>query len=491
LNVRADAAARATAGGARWIAPVALIVVLALAAGWAVVYLPAWMAIAPLAGLLAATIWLQIPVISLYALAAIAPFDLSYQIGGLSDVRIQDALILTLSVSAVTALLAGSRRRLRLKVPIAKGLLALWLFLLIWGTVAFLLGPANQWLLKDATHNAWYVYRDIGRSLIVFPLVLLCLDNRMSITRMIDTMVATGVFVALDAIWLTRYSEENAAGPFGHQNALAGYMVMIMPLASAQLLLGERPLRRVLHGTALAMMLRALWLSGSRGGLVAFLASFGVLAIFVPRRRAVAVGAAGLVGLALVVALRGDLLNMPMMQRFIVLTDVKDVDTFQWRQEQWAIFIQRIGERPWLGTGSDVDESLRDMDRAQTAHNAFLALSVKSGIPSAVAWGFVLIALLWRSVGGVLRSITSQEKAFWVGALSFLVGLILDNLVESNLLSIPAQHCFWIVAACSLLMASPEGSMVGDLVTRGGGDSPSEAGASGMVRLRDGRVSPR
>jgi O-antigen ligase len=491
LSSRAGAVARVTAGGARWVAPVALVLVLGLAAGWAVVYLPPWMALAPLAGLLATTVWLQIPEISLYALAAIAPFELSYQIGGLNDVRIQDALIVTLSVSAVTALLAGSRRRLRLKVPITKVLLALWLFLLIWGTVAFLLGPANQWLLKDATHNAWYVYRDIGRSLIVFPLVLLCLDNRKSITRLIDTMVATGVFVALDAIWLTRYSEENAAGPFGHPNALAGYMVMIMPLAAAQLLMGERPQRRVLHGAALAVMLRALWLSGSRGGLVAFLASFAVLAIFVPRRRAVAVGAAGLIGLALVVALRGDVLNMPMMQRFIVLTDVKDVETFQWRQEQWAIFIQRIGEHPWLGTGSDVDESLRDLDRARTAHNAFLALSVKSGIPSAVAWGLMLSALLGRSLRGVLQSMTTQEKAFWVGVLSFLVGLVFDNLVESNLISVPAQHCFWIVTACSLLMASPDRSLVGHPVVGGGGDSPPEPGALAMVREKDDCLIPR
>jgi O-antigen ligase len=491
LSSRAGAAARATAGGARWIAPVALIVVLGLAVGWAVVYLPPWMAIAPLAGLLAATVWLQIPAVSLYALAVIAPFELSYQIGGLSDVRVQDALILTLSVSAGTALLAGSRRRLRLRVPVTKIVLALWVFLLVWGTIAFLLGPANQWLLKDATHNAWYVYRDIGRSLIVFPLVLLCLDNRQSVTRLIDTMVATGAGVALDTIWLTRYSQENAAGPFSHPNALAGYMVMIMPLASAHLLLGERPLRRVLHGAALAVMLRALWLSGSRGGLVAFLASFAVLTIFVPRRRAVAVGAAGLVGLVLVVALRGDVLNMPMMHRFIVLTDVKDVETFQWRQEQWALFIQKIRERPWLGTGSDVDESLQELDRARTAHNVFLALSVKSGIPSAAAWGLVLIALLGLSLRRVLLSGTAQEKAFWVGALSFLVGLVLDNLVESNLISVPAQHCFWIVASCSLLMASPERSMVGHPSTSGDEVLPPQIGATSIGRAGNARLIRR
>jgi len=450
----AGTAARA-AGGARWILPVGLIVALGLASGWAVVYLPPWLALAPLAGFLAATLWLQIPAISLYALVAIAPFDLSYQVGGLSDVRIQDALIGTLCVSAFTALLAGSRRKLRLKLPMAQVLLALWLFLLVWGTIAFLVGPANQWLIKDATHNSWYVYRDIGRSLIVFPLVLICLDNRRTITRLIDMMVLAGAAVALDAIWLARYVTENATGPFDHPNGLAGYLVLIMPLAAAQLLMGDRPLMRILHGGSLAVMLRALWLSGSRGGLVAFLASFVVVAIFVPRRRVVAVGAAGLIGLMLVLALRGNLLNMPMMSRFIVLTDVKDVETFQWRQEQWGIFIQRISERPWLGTGSDVDESLRDLDRAQTAHNAFLALSVKSGIPTAVVWGLLILIMLGMSLRGVLLALTTAEKSFWIGSLSFLVALGVHNLVESRLLAVVTQHCFWIIAASALLMLCP------------------------------------
>jgi O-antigen ligase len=454
-------AVRGAAGGARWILPVTLIVALGVAAGWAVVYLPPALALAPLAGILATTIWLRNPAISLYALAIIAPFDLSYQVAGLSDVRIQDALILTLLVSAVTALLAGSRRRLRLKLPTAKVFLALWLFLLVWGTIAFLVGPANQWLLKDVTHNTWYVYRDIGRSLIVFPLVLICLDNRQTVTRLLDIMVLTGAGVALDAIWLARYSQENATGPFGHPNGLAGYMALIIPLAAAQLLMGDRSLMRVVHGGALAVMLRALWLSGSRGGLVAFLASFVVVAIFVPRRRAVAVGAAGLIGLVLVLALRGNLMNMPMMSRFIVLTDVKDVETFQWRQEQWGIFIQRIRERPWLGTGSDVDESLRDQDRARTAHNGFLALSIKSGIPTAVAWGLLLIVSLGTSLGGVVRALTSAEKAFWIGALSFLVALAVNNLVESMLLAVVTQHCFWIMAASAILMLCPPSLLVG------------------------------
>jgi O-antigen ligase len=452
---RDGAALQGGAVGATWIRAALVAIVLSLVIGWVVVYLPPGVGLALAAGGFAATLWLQAPVLALYGLAAICPFDLAYEVAGLSDVRLQDILLLAMAVPAVTAIFSRSPRRLRLKTPMAAALLGLWTFLLVWGSITFLLGPVNQWLLKDAFHNSWYVYRDIGRSLLIFPLVIVCYDNRRSIERVIDILVAVGAGVALNAIWLARGSEDNATGNFGTTNALAGFLILIIPFAAARLFMNERWAVRVPHAAALLVMLRALWLAGSRGGLVAFLASMGVLALLVPRRRAVAAGAVALVVLSFAIGMRGGLLELPMMQRFIVLTDVKDVETFQWRQEQWGLFIQRIRERPWLGTGSDVDESLREMDRARTAHNAFLALSMKSGIPTAVAWGLVLLLALALFVRGVMVRAGPGDRAFWIGGLGFLVALIVHNMVESTLLGVVTQHIFWLVTAAALVLVSP------------------------------------
>jgi len=435
-----------------------LAAVLALAAGWVVVDLPSSVALAVGAGCFATSLWLQAPMIALYGLAAICPFELSYQVAGLSDVRVHDVLLIALAVPAAVAVVSRSPRRLRLKMPLARVLMILWVFLLVWGSITFLLGPVNQWLLRDALHNAWYVYRDLGRSLLIFPLVLVCCEDGRSVERILGVLVLVATGVALYAIWLARESAENATGHFGTTNALAGFLILVIPFAMTRVLTHDSRRIRVLHAMALVVMLRALWLAGSRGGLVACLASLGVLATLVPRRRAVAAAMAGLAVLSMVVALRGGTQDLPMIKRFIVLTNVQEVETFQWRQEQWGLFIQRIRERPWLGTGSDVDESMREMDRARTAHNAFLSLSVKSGLPAAAAWVVVLLLVLGVAIRGIMKEADSHRRAFWIGSLGFLVALLVHNMVESTLISVVTQHIFWIVTASALILSKEDGA---------------------------------
>jgi O-antigen ligase len=149
-----------------------------------------------------------------------------------------------------------------------------------------------------------------------------------------------------------------------------------------------------------------------------------------------------------------------MMERFSVLSDPKDVETFQWRQEQWAIFIARIKDRPMLGYGSDVDESLKDLDRARTAHNAFLALSVKSGIPAAAAWALILLLVGTLAVRCALTPWENDDRPFWYALLSFLTALLMHNMVESTLVTPAVQDLFWISTGCAMLLGIPSGRQV-------------------------------
>jgi O-antigen ligase len=404
-------------------------------------------------GALAVGIWLQSPEVALYALVALCPFDITYSIGEINRIGATDLLIVALAVPTVLTLAAGSPRRLRFDAPATRLVLLLWLFLLVWGSITFLLGPANSWFLRGPVRNAWYVYEEVGRSLLVFPLVLVCLNNRQSIERVIDLLVLVGTGVSLNAIWLARLTGENATGHFATGNALAGYLILIIPFATARLMIGSSWRSRILHGLALLVLLRAMWLAGSRGGFVAFACSALVVGLLAPRRRAAAAAVAGALGLVILASTRGHLLESPMVQRFIVLKNPNEVETLQWREQQWEIFLQRIYKRPLLGWGSEVDESLRDQDRAQTAHNAFLALSVKSGVPAAVAWGLLLLSLVGIAVRWAFTHGVAATKSFWAGTMGFLVALTVHNLVESTLLTGVTQHLVWIMTACVLLQA--------------------------------------
>lgn len=425
--------------------------------GWAIAILTPSQACAVVGAAVGLILWLQSPGLAVYALAAIAPFSLSFSVAGIDGVSLRDGLLAALGVSALTTLAGGSPRAARFRAPRTKALLAIWLFLLVWGSITFLLGPANRWLLSDKIHNAWFVWGYIGRPLSVFPLVLACLDGRRMVERILLLLILVGAGVAGNAILLAGTMDDNATGHFETGNALAGYLILILPLAASRLATTKIPWERVLCGVAMLVMLRALWLAGSRGGFVAFLASMAVLSCFIPRRRVAAAAFAGAALLALIIGMRGGLSSLPMLERFAVLSDPKEVETFQWRQEQWGLFIQRILDRPILGYGSDVDESLKDLDRARTAHNAFLALSVKSGIPAAAAWVCILILVATLAVRCAMQPWENDDRPFWFALLSFLAALLTHNMVESTLLTPEVQDVFWILTACAMLLGLPSG----------------------------------
>ena len=161
-----------------------------------------------------------------------------------------------------------------------------------------------------------------------------------------------------------------------------------------------------------------------------------------------------------------------MLNRFLVLRNVEEVETFQWRQEQWQIFIDRIRQRPLLGWGSDVDESLKDLDRARTAHNAFLALAVKSGIPATGAWIVILALAVAEALRRVMSPRSLDARWFWAGMLAFLAAIVVHNLVESMLLTTVSQGIFWTEMACAAYL-----SYLLDLERRGASLPASPAAA--------------
>ncbi|HEV8121692.1 MAG TPA: O-antigen ligase family protein [Candidatus Polarisedimenticolia bacterium] len=432
-----------------------VLALLAILLGWLLANVPPLLALIAVGGALALTLWLLMPSLATYALVGIIPFTLGYAVGGVEGVSPRDALLVAMGVTAVATLASGSSRIERFRTVYTRRMMVLWLFLAVWGTVTFMLGPSNAWLLKDAVHNAWYVYGDLFRSILVFPLVLVCLDDGRSVERVVDILVTVAAGVSVNAILSAMESGDVAMAHFDHNNQLAGYLVLIAPLAAARLLNGSNRWVLALYSVSFALMLRALWLAGSRGGLVAFLSAMAVVVLFIPRRRLAVLGVLGLAGLATVVGLRGDL-NLPMVSRFMAITDYKDVETFQWREEQWQIFLEKIAERPVLGWGSDVDESLKDLDRARTAHNAFLALCVKSGLPAAVAWVAILLLTAIAAVRGVLSPDRLEERWFWIGILAFLAAVVVNNLVESMLLTWFSQGIFWTLAACIALLHATE-----------------------------------
>jgi O-antigen ligase len=286
--------------------------------------------------------------------------------------------------------------------------------------------------------------------------MLLFVNHVRARERFVGPLVAALFGVSAYALWEANVTGENAAGPYSSKNALAGFLILVSPFVATRLILESGRRRRLLWACVLLLMLRALWRTGSRGGFVAFAASLLPLVLLLSRRRLLAAGVLVAILIALLPLMRTDLLDRPMVRRYVTLAKPTEIRNFQWRQDQWGQFMERIMESPWIGTGSDVDRELLEEGRLGTAHNGFLAMAVRSGVPVAVAWVLLLGTLLIAQWRRAMQAEGEQERAFRVATLGFLVALVVHNLVEATLTGMEVQHVFWILTAAALI--EPTGS---------------------------------
>lgn len=444
------------------------VTTLIFAIAWAVVNLPASRSILLIGVGLGVVIWLLYPDVAVYAMVLLIPFTVTYNVGPLANLRAEDALLIAMAGTVFATGLLLPRRTSRFDSNVPRAILGLWIFLLVWGSIAYLTGPTNQWLIKDPVRNTWYLYRAVWRDLLTFILVVYYIRENQSISRLIESLLIISTGVAAYSIWMASISGHRAHDPFYWPNQLAAFLILVIPYGLARLAFEARLGRRILLVAALLVMIRALWLTGSRGGFVAFLASLWPFAMILPRKRLAVAGVAALVAVSLVLVAKGDLLNRPYVQRFLTLTSPTEVSTLQWRQEQWAHFVGRIMERPLLGTGSSVDLTIDKQVRLQTSHNAYLAFAMRSGIPVTAAWicifgltGFVAIRRAWFAV-------ERSDRIFWIGTASFLTALSVHAMNETALLTQEIQQFFWIITAfivVRLSLQQPRGNLDGRILS--------------------------
>jgi len=437
-----------------------LATILVVAAAWTLVRLPVGVAVpVVLGGSVALTAWLLYPDAPAYALLALAPFTVEFNAGPLKDIYVQDLILGVLTIVVLSATLAGLQPQTRFRSRAAAVLVLLWVALFLWDCFTYRFGSGNRWLMSSEIKNAWYTYRQIARYMLPFPIVALYLRDPRPAGRVVDVILLVCGGMALYAVLVAPETGYVAIGPFETGNQLAGFLVPTVPFAAARLFMADSRRSRLLAATALLVMLRAIWLSGSRGGIVGCIATFFPMALFLPRRRIAAVLMGGVIALAVVLCFEGNLLNSPKLRRFLTIGHFEDVETFRWRTEQWEFFMERLNASPITGVGTDVDRALSDLDRAQTPHNAYLAIAMRSGYVGLVLTvGFVVAAAALcvrslRAPGG-----HPEGRVLWVGLLGAIAGLAVHGLGEATFLLAQVLFFFYIVLAFAVVEAAGSSS---------------------------------
>ena len=405
-----------------------------------------WMVVLPI---FSGGLWVALRVSPLSVLLAgpmLQPFSATWSVGGV----LVDSLDVVLAVLVLVLLL---RRR---RLPYARiPYFGLWCALGAVTSIAYVFAPINDEYLTDPVRMAYQLYRYCWKPILYYPLVALLITDRKGVTSALFVAVAVADFFSIEAT-LDGYAGIRASGPFGYgSNALGGALVLPLLIAVARFAETTRR-ERWFYGLSSLLILRALVFTGSRGAMIGALCGGVVLAVGLRRT---AWGRAHMTRLAQLVAVifvviafaRGNPLDRPSLQRFMVTGSPENMHTLRWRlEERWPHFWAKVEQHPWAGVGTDTD--LVFGKAGNTPHNGYLSIAVTSGLPAVgVFLALVIVATRagWRAFR---RNQRGWQGATGLIATAALVGVLVHNIVDTTVTVAFVAPMFWTMAAVAVLM---------------------------------------
>lgn len=289
--------------------------------------------------------------------------------------------------------------------------------------------------------------------------------NEQDVHQGVRALVACGIVLAglqfifywSGAAWLTPDRTAASAevawrygGPIGNPNSLADLFAMIMALALVPAVVANRMRSRLLGASLAILFAWSIFLTGSRGGTMTAVAAAGLamLAGTIRTRRGTA---AVLAIILLSVAISGvsDGLFPEVYQQSIDRWQTKGLEDV--RTAIWASTTGIIQDSP-LGIGHDPYDfmsrlSMQDpLHEFANPHNIYLSIAVVSGIPALLAFLYLLIRVIWRSVAALAAPLDHRafglRGAVLLSIIVFAIGGMTEPIFDSGM---KLNHFFWFL----------------------------------------------
>jgi O-antigen ligase len=251
-------------------------------------------------------------------------------------------------------------------------------------------------------------------------------------------------------------------GPYVNHNHYAGLMELLIPIPLVLALSRLAPDKeRIAAACAAAVMAGTIFLSGSRGGMLALLAELVVLAVVLVRQRydwraALALGLFLLLVVGLLTWLGGDELTRRLATMHSSHTDISNDMRFQINRDGLRMF----WKRPVLGWGLGCFPVAYPQFRTfytnffiNQAHDDYLQLLVEMGL---LGFGTVVwyLVVLFRRAGKKMRNWPSEVGgAVTLACVLGIAGMLVHSAVDFNL-EIPANAALFYVF-CTVAAAEP------------------------------------
>jgi len=318
-------------------------------------------------------------------------------------------------------------------------------------------------------HTAYYEQTiQTSANWAVYGVVLLCsstlfndpknsqrLHVALSVFGFLYALYAIGLhFAAPNQLFWSRTPETGGTvfGAYVNRNHYAGLMELLVPLLLVAALRRdvEYP-KRLLFAFAALLMSTSVFVSGSRGGMLALAIQFGVLALL---WRPIGSRKWGLLaGTVVLVALVGWLGGMQVADRLGTLANAGGKSNMRLLIVQDGVSM--VAEKPLAGWGLGAFPTVYPRFRSfytdefvNHAHNDFLQILIETGVIGLLSFATLLWGVVRKAVGELD---IWQDDAFSnlsVGAMLGIVGLLVHSFTDFNL-QIPANALLFF-ALCGI-----------------------------------------
>jgi len=306
-----------------------------------------------------------------------------------------------------------------------------------------------------------------------FFIVVQCLRTRKELKIFAGAATVFGFLLATFAIiqqftspgklYWTKAVEGWIYGPYVNHNHYAGLMEMLAPVPIVLSLYSAIPgAKRVMLGFAGTLMWSSIFLSGSRGGMLAVLVEAALFGLWLYVRRSGRSATAGFVALIVVVlVLLAWWGGLETFKRFgTVYTGWEtenNLGRFPIYRDSLRMFIHKPLAGWGLGTFPVVYPEFRSVYGSKfinQAHNDYLGLLIETGILGFGVLLWFLFTFYSRALAW-LRLRSGLQAVIRLGAIVGCTGLLVHSFLDFNL-HIPA-NALWFYVLCAIATA-PVGS---------------------------------
>ncbi|MDQ2714021.1 MAG: murein biosynthesis integral membrane protein MurJ [Chloroflexota bacterium] len=307
----------------------------------------------------------------------------------------------------------------------------------------------------------WLTFLDY---LAVAALTIYVLSTHQRLMRLIDTIIAGGVFVSLFGIYgyVTRqngvldpttgvfriYSTFSAAPP------LALFLSIVIPLAvyRASTLRG---FKCIAVSLSILLLLAATGLTFARSAFISIPLSIGVMILFSPSRKMKVGLLASVVALAVGVVVFINISNLPIFNRFFN----QDVTTLNGRVYLWQALLNHFQPTQLLGNGFHASDALLANLQvgfngdliATSPSNLFLGTLYDHGVIGLLLLIVIFGTLLTSMLRGMLKA-QGEQRMLFVVALAIFISVFLQSFDVNDFWTQAVGIYFWVIMALPFAM---------------------------------------